>query len=254
MKRGTAKEPLLFRIIRGLVRAFYPNMELLGLENIPDEPCIIVGNHAQINGPIACELFLPPRFITWCAGQMMHIKEVPAYAYQDFWSRKPRWQRPFFKLLSYLIAPLAYVIFNAARTVPVYKDHRLLSTFRTSLSLLSEGKSLVIFPEEDPPFNHILSHFQEGFVDLARLYYEKSGKKLTFVPLYIAPKLKKIYFAEGVVFDPENEKDAERSRICSLLMERITHKAEALPYHIVIPYRNIPKKDYPSNLKPGNEK
>jgi len=30
-------------------------------------------------------------------------------------------------------------------------------------------------------------------------------------------------------------------------MGEITAIAEALPEHIVVPYRNIPKKDYPSN-------
>lgn len=247
------KKPILFRIIKGMVRFCYPTLTLEGWENVPDGACIIVGNHTQMNGPISCELFLPEHFYTWCAGEMMHKKEVPAYAYRDFWSAKPRWQRPFFRVLAHLIAPLSEVIFNAARTIAVYKDHRLLSTFRTSLSYLEEGKSLVIFPEEDPPVNHILSHFQEGFVDLARLYYKKSGQRITFVPLYITPKLKKMCFGKGVEFDPENESAAERHRVCTLLTERITALATALPYHTVIPYRNVPKKYYPKNKEEGHE-
>lgn len=31
-------------------------------------------------------------------------------------------------------------------------------------------------------------------------------------------------------------------------MDEITAVAEALPEHTVVPYRNIPKKDYPSNI------
>ena len=40
----------------------------------------------------------------------------------------------------------------------------------------------------------------------------------------------------------------ERRRICSYLMDEISEIAYALPPHTVVPYRNIPKKDYPCSL------
>ena len=59
-------------------------MKVIGKENLPDEPCIIVGNHTLMNGPIACELYTPGKHYTWCNGEMMHLKEVPQYAFEDF--------------------------------------------------------------------------------------------------------------------------------------------------------------------------
>ena len=100
------------------------------MENLPDEPCAIIGNHTQLHGPIACELYFPDNYYTWCAGQMMKLKEVPEYAYTDFWSQKPKIIRPLFKLVSYIIPPLSVLIFNNARTIAVYRDNRILSTFR----------------------------------------------------------------------------------------------------------------------------
>ena len=73
-----------YQIIKKLVWLFYPKMEVLGAENLPDEPCITVGNHTQMNGPICAELYTPDPHYTWCAGQMMKLKEDPAYAFQDF--------------------------------------------------------------------------------------------------------------------------------------------------------------------------
>ena len=67
----------VFWAIRGLVKLFYPRTEIQGLENLPQEPSLIVGNHSQMNGPIICELYFPGKCRTWCAGQMMHLKEVP---------------------------------------------------------------------------------------------------------------------------------------------------------------------------------
>ena len=242
------QKPWLFRAVKYLVRLFYPKTEVVGIENLPDEPVVIVGNHTQLHGPIACELYFPDNCYTWCAGQMMKLKEVPEYAYTDFWSQKPKYLRPIFKIVSYIIAPLSVLIFNNARTIAVYKDNRILSTFRESVAKLQNGNSVVIFPEHDKKYNNIIYDFQEGFIDVARLYYKRTGKELSFVPLYIAPKLKKMYLGKPIKFSADAPIGEERCRICDYLMNEITAIAVDLPEHTVIPYRNIPKKYYPKNI------
>lgn len=242
------KTSLLFRVIKWLVRVFYIKYEVEGQENLPDEPCIVVGNHTQMHGPLASELYFPGYSYTWCAGEMMHLKEVPEYAFTDFWSQKPKYTHPVYKLLSYLIAPLAVCIFNNANTIGVYRDGRIMSTFKETVKRLNEGARVVIFPEHDVKYNNIVYEFQEGFVDIARLYYRRTGKELTFVPLYIAPKLHKMYLGKPIRYNAAAPKGEEPKRICSYLMDEITQMARSLPEHTVIPYRNIPKKYYPSNL------
>ena len=245
MKNSTS---LLYRIIKGLVKFFYPEIEVIGSEKLPDEPVIVVGNHAQLNGPIACELYFPGSRYIWCAGQMMHLKEVPSYAFQDFWSKKPKWIRWFYRLLSYLIAPFSVCVFNNAYTVPVYRDARLMTTFRISIEKLQQGSSLIIFPEHDEPHNNIICDFQDKFIDLARLYYKKTGKEVCFVPLYLAPELKQMHIGEPIRFHVDVPIKEERRRICSRLMAEITAMARSLPEHKVVPYNNIPKKLYLSNI------
>lgn len=246
---STKKKPWLFRAIRYLISVIYPHMDVIGVENIPGGPCIIVGNHAQLHGPIACELYFSEDFFTWCASPMMKLKEVPAYAYRDFWSQKPKLLKPFFKVLSYIIAPLSVLIFNNARTIAVYRDNRVLSTFKASVSKLREGKKIVIFPEYGKAYNHILCDFQEGFVDVASLYYRRTGKELCFVPLYIAPTLRKMYLGKPIRFSGEASSQEERRRICDIMMQEITEMAKGLPEHTVIPYLNLPKRLYPKNTQ-----
>lgn len=242
-KRGAA----LFTLIRGAVKFCYPKTEAVGQENLPDEPVIIVANHCQMNGPIVGELYVPGAPYIWCAGQMMHLKDVPGYAFQDFWSQKPKWTYPFYKLLSYIIAPLSVCVFNNARTIGVYHDTRIISTFKNTVKRLCDGKSVVIFPEYKKRHNHILYEFQDKFIDIAKLYYKKTGKALAFVPMYLAPAQKKLYLGKLVRFSPAAPIDTERNRICQYLMDEITDIAQSLPEHTVVPYRNIPKKEYPSN-------
>jgi len=237
-----------YRVIRWLVWVFSPKYRLEGTENLPQEPCVIVGNHSHMYGPIAGELYIPGKHYVWCAGEMMNWKEVHAYAYRDFWSGKPKAVRWFFKLLSYLITPLAVCVFNNAHTVAVYHDTRLISTFRDAMAKLQEGNSMVIFPEHYDEHNNIVHDFQDKFVDLARFYYKKTGTELSFVPLYVCPALKTLTFGKPIRFRASAPIAEERRRICGGLMDAITEIATSLPEHTVVPYPNVSKRFYPRNI------
>lgn len=253
MKKKNAFSYACFRMIRFFVWLFYPKITVEGLENIPADACVMVGNHTQMNGPICGEFYIPGKRKIWCAHQMMYIKEVPQYAYTDFWSQKPKAIRWFYKLLSYVIAPISACVFSNAKIIPVFRDNRLLTTFKQTVSALAEDTNIVIFPECYTPHNHIVYQFEDKFVDVAKLYYKRTGKAISFVPLYIAPALKKIYFGKPIPFNPEAPMEEERQRICNYLMDQITDIAVHLPRHRVVPYPNLPKKDYPYNVeKEGN--
>lgn len=238
-----------YRVTRRMVQFFYPKTVLHGLENLPAEPCILVGNHTRMNGPLIAELSLPGDRAIWCAGQMMHRKDVAAYAFQDFWSTKPKWTHPFYRLLSHLIVPLSVCIFNNAHTIAVYHDARIVSTFRRTMERLDEGANIVIYSECAIHHNHIINEFQDKFIDVARLYYKKTGKTLSFVPMYLAPTLRQGQIGTPIVFRPDVPVAEERQRICQALMDGITALAESMPLHRVVPYNpEIPRKHFPYNL------
>ncbi len=244
----------IFRTIKFIIWIFYPKISVKGMENMPSEPSIYVGNHSKTNGPIISELYFPTKHKTWCAAEMMKMKEVPSYAYRDFWHLKPKHTKWFYKLISYLIAPLCACVFSNADTIAVHHDIKIIKTIRQTVEYMQNGANIVIFPEYEKPYNHILSEFQSGFVDTARFYYKKTGRSLDFVPIYVAPNLKALYIGKGIKFNPQNNIENERKRICDYLSNEITEIATSLPLHTVIPYNNIPKKKYPTNKKEQNEK
>lgn len=243
-----ARPRWLYLAIRWLVWLFSPKYTLVGTENLPEGPCVIVGNHCQMYGPIQAEIYTPGPHSTWCAGALMHREEAAEYAYRDFWSGKPRAVRWFYRLLSRLIPPLAVLLFTNADTVPVYHDARVVTTFRLSIEKLVAGNRLVIFPEHYTPHNNIVHDFQDKFVDVARFYYKKTGQELSFVPMYLAPRLKTAFYGEPIRFRADEPIAGERRRICGELMDAITAMAVSLPEHTVIPYPNVPKRQYPKNL------
>ena len=144
------------------------------------------------------------------------------------------------------LVPTAVLLDHAHFRVRI--QQRLISTFKKTISALCDGAQVVIFPEHNVKHNHIIYDFQDKFIDLARIYSKKTGEKLPFVPMYIAPDLGKMCLGEPTYFDPAAPMETERNRIRDHLMDQITALACALPEHTVIPYRNIPKKDYPSNI------
>ena len=140
------KQTRIYRAIRWCVNAVYPDFKVEGLQNMPQEPVIVVGNHSQMTGPLAGELRFPGEHYLWCAAEMMHKETVADYAYQDFWPKKPKWLRPFYKLLSHMIVPVAVCIFTNARTIGVYRDARIMSTFKETLQCLEDGANVIIYP------------------------------------------------------------------------------------------------------------
>lgn len=242
------KPSRIFPYLLRIVKACYIKYDIEGLDNIPEEPAFIIGNHAQLHGPLVSQLHMMKNSYTWCAAEVKDIKEAQPYAYRDFWSGKPKNIRWLFKMLSYVVAPLLVYIHTNARTIGVYHDHRVFATFRETIRRMEEGNHIIIFPEKAEPNNNILCHFQEGFVDTAKMYFKRSGRRAAFVPMYIAPKLKKIIIGAPVYYNEENDHDAERRRICEEMTRAITDMAKSLPRHTVIPYMNISKKDYPTNI------
>lgn len=248
-EKSKGKKTPLYRFIKWMVSLFYKKREFIGTENIPSEPCIIVSNHAQAHGPVTYELYFPAPKKIWCIGQMMRVKEVPNYSYEDFWSHKPSSVRWLYRILSYLIAiPSAY-LFTHADTIGVYKDARLRKTFRDTEKALLDGYNVVIFPEKLASFNEIINEFQDKFIDVARHFYRVHGKALYFVPSYNSPALKKVVFGKPILFDPNKDIAEVRAEICDYLKNEITALAKSLPLHRVVPYDNIPKSKYPYSKK-----
>ena len=239
------KKPAFFRFVCSIVKIFYKKRNFEGIENLPNTPCIIVGNHAQSHGPLSCEFFFPAEKRIWTIHSVMNKKEFPAYAIDDFFPEKKKGLMWFYKSATHITAPLGSYLFRNADTLPVFKDTRIVQTFQLSIQALEDGKNIIIFPENREPFNNIINNFQERYVDLARLYHKKTGKTLEFVPMYNAASLKKVILGKPIKFNPYNNIEDERTKVCNYLKNEITTIAQSLPPHRVVPYENIKKKNYP---------
>lgn len=238
------KKKLFYRIVRKIVIAFYGKVVFNKLENVPSEPCVIVGNHAKVHGPLMGEGRFPLEKCIWCDAPMFDRKEFPKYAYANFLGGKPS---RFMRLMVRIINPLITYLVKNADTLPVYRDMRVMQTYRASVTALEGGQNLLIFPECPTVKNDIVNVFNEYFVDVARFYYKKTNKELQFVPSYYAVGLRTVEFGKPIKFDATAPIDEERKRICAYLEDAMTEIAKSMPSHIVIPFHSVPKDQLKKN-------
>ena len=84
------KQSFTYKTLKFFINIFYKKRKFEGLENINEEPCIIIGNHAQIHGPLIAEVQFPLKRKTWCIGNVLTKKEFIEHAKTDFWGLKPK--------------------------------------------------------------------------------------------------------------------------------------------------------------------
>ncbi|MBE5737880.1 MAG: hypothetical protein E7348_05710 [Clostridiales bacterium] len=235
------KKTLTYKFIANCSKVYYKKNEYIGLENLPDEPCIITGNHSKLHGPINAELYFPTKKLIWCDEPMMNKKEFIGYAYKTFFNGKPNF---FHKIGMHILAPIVANVMSSADSLPVYRDMRIMKTYKATTEAINNGLNVVILPECTEEYNEITNCFNEYFVDAARFYYKHYQKELLFVPMYYSVRLKKMVFGKPIRFDSKNSIDEERKRICAYLMDEITKIAKTLPRHVVVPFNNVDKSQY----------
>ena len=238
------KNTITFRFLSFLVGVFIARKHQFIISEEISEDAIIVGNHAQLYGPICMQLYFPYKRNIWSLSEVFDRKLFKTYAMKEFWPNKKH--KKFYKFLSVLLAPLAEYIFKHADTIPVYKDQRLITTMRETIKSIQDGNKIIIFPECHEKYNNVVNEFQQNYVDLARLYYAKTKKIIKFYPMYTAPKLRKVLIGKPISYDIDKSPEDNRKIINDYLKNEITKLANSLPKHIIIPYDNIRKKDYPT--------
>ncbi len=198
-----------------------------GKENVPgdtDSSLVFVCNHGEIYGPIVTNLYVPFSFRPWVISDMMDVEAIASRCAEGtftLWNLPEKWRMPIAKA----VAPFMAWIMRSVDAIPVYYQEpaRLRQTFRQSISAMEAGDNILLFPEnsDDTPDHHYklsgVSHFFTGFTMLAPMYYKKTGKRAVFVPIYADKKKRVLTFGTPTEYDPDNDAEAERDRICDYL-------------------------------------
>lgn len=189
------------------------------------EPVVFVANHEKNYGPSVMQLFFPIAYRPWVIYHMLEPQECSEYIRAEYFEARLKISPPFSMWISKWIEPVLLKLMRSTRPIPVYRKdpRRTVQTFNESIEALLGGENLLIFPEngDAEPYSSQVHQFFNGFIYLTKLYYRKTKKRLSFVPVSINPRQHTIAVGEAVRFQPGNDYLYEQNRICQSLMQQI---------------------------------
>lgn len=195
--------------------------KVIGKKNVQkdDEARVFVTNHYEIYGPIAIFLRFPYKFRPWIIDKMMSPESVEEQMGLGIYSKFPKYPMWMKKIaVKTLKNIMVYTMTKRAKGIPVYRDNPRanIKTMQESTETLEKGKNLVIFPEETYVESGV-GEFMTGFEHIAKYYYQKTGKRITFYPIFISQINKKMYIEKPITFDPNNDPNDEKLKITTYL-------------------------------------
>lgn len=188
--------------------------------NKNDEARVFLFNHYEIYGPVAAYLNFPYKFKPWVMDKLIDPKTVKEQMSVGVYNKFPKYPKWFKTIMINLLKNLVIFSVRYAGAIPVsretIKDN--IKTLQKSEKCLKSGKNIAIFPEMFYKDEGI-GKFMSGFEHLGKYYYQKTGKKISFYPVFISEKNKTIYIEKPVIYNPSNDPTLEKNRIINYAYE-----------------------------------
>ncbi len=178
-----------------VLRRLFFNARLRGLENLySDGPAILVANHAGAFGPVSVITSMPVPVCPWVAHEVTELATAAPRIQAEFCEAELRLKPPLSAFLGRLIGAVCVALMKDIGAIPVYqRSKEIRSTVARSLSLLLQGKNILVFAEDSTrKLNDVLCEFCTGFIHVARLYYQTTMKTIRFLPVAVHRKAGRI--------------------------------------------------------------
>ncbi len=238
-KENTPKKKSLYvKFVTGIAKIIFPKPEIIWEENLAeDEVAIFACNHSGAIGPALTSLYLDIPKRAWVISYILDKKKAPNFVFHDFLFSEGRKCKPFWRIVSFIIAKFLQPLLFAQNPIPVHHSNKIAETFVESLNTLTiENKSLVIFPEKPQKYSEFIFELYDGFVDIAHQYYKDTGKCLKFFPTYVCGNLKKIMIGKPITYNPEEKTKLQRKTVSTYIKENIDRLGRSLPKHKTVPF------------------
>ena len=188
--------------------------------NKNDEARVYVSNHYEIYGPVVVFLRFPFKFRPWVIDKMCNPETIEQQASIGFYNNY-KWIPKWIKVVLIKIAKrfILFVI-RFAKPIPVSRDNPRanIKTMQKSTEILNKGYSLFIWPELSSVKEGV-GEFMTGFEYIGKYYYQKTGKKISFYPVFTSHKKKTMYIEKPIVYNPDNDPKEEKERIVQSLRD-----------------------------------
>lgn len=240
LRKRTGFDHLGMRILYGMV---YPFCHCRG--QVPqeitrhDDPIVFVCNHYELFGPLALMTSLKARFRVWCNEGLLEMEENVDKLVDGAVVMAPAVSKRIMEKVLHVIAPLVDWVFAKLNAIPVSRSEttKMLHTMRQSVQAMEMGESLVIFPEKGEPHYALggVTPFFPGFAMVGEFVSRKWKRPVSFCPLHIDKKGRKLRFGPLVQYhpgtgDPKDESQRVSDQLYELMQQLVQEAGyEALP-------------------------
>ena len=163
------------------------------IESLPDK-AIIASIHAAKNGPMAIALSYPKFSVMWGHHSMLGgYRERFKYLRNVLYIQKMHKSKFVATFKALYEALFSIYFYKGMKFIGTYTDMRFNTTIKNSITVLDEGATVIIYPEDSSEgyFDTVRSAFP-GFVMLASAYYRKKGEDVPVIPAYISTKKRRL--------------------------------------------------------------
>ncbi len=175
-------------------------------------PGVYLVHHQNMFGPIHSLCLLPEDVHMWSLHSFLNKKDCFDQFYHYTLTVRKGWPKgPAYvaaKVLSWLIPK----VFTSFKAFPVYHNASYLVTVRKTMKALEKGESIILCPDVDyTSTSPEIGEIYTGFLMVQKVYQQREGKPLPFIPLYASKKQKKLIVGEPIIIDarefPENQEE-----------------------------------------------
>lgn len=179
-----------------------------------DEARVFVSNHYEIYGPLVVFLRFPFSFRPWVIDKMCNPDTVEQQASIGFYNNY-KWIPKWLKVVIMKIAK-RFILFmiRFAKPIPVSRDNPRanIKTMQKSTEILNKHKAIFIWPEECSVKEGV-GDFMTGFEFIGKYYYQKTGKRISFYPVFTSRKRHTMFIEKPIIYNPDNDPNEEKQRI-----------------------------------------
>lgn len=197
--RTVTKHNLFIRFIKRIIRTFRKKPEITQqIETLP-EKAIYIANHRGAAGPLTLIVYFPKILVPWGAHPMTEgYLSRWNYLYHLFYRQKLKYDKFRSLFLATTFGLISRVLYRGVHLIPSYTDLRFKKTISLSLSHLQQNNSILIFPEDSSDgYQDEIESFHQGFLFLAKRYFETAGSHIPIIPVYYHQENKRIMIGEA---------------------------------------------------------
>lgn len=211
-----------FKTVRFLLRIFTPryktNSTCIG------EPKVFVCRHLNMKGAITTLKTFDFEVRPLMLGVFFNFKTAREHFYNYTFTKKMKMPKFIAFALSFLVATLVVSLSKSVGAIPVYRNSaKSYTTLKRANESLCRGESVIVFADKNYSAGHEVKNGEiyAGFLYLDKLYFNKTGKHLTFAPLVINDNDKTVTELPSVKFSGEKEYKTELEKVKTTLTDNI---------------------------------